>query len=58
MKRVSNEEAESGRELVEDDGCMDEMVRDVEVREMAWVTRCLSFAWNGLLHRVTIPDGT
>ena len=51
MKRVSNEEAESGRELVEDASCIDEMVRDVDVREIAWVTRCLSFAWRGWLHR-------
>lgn len=47
MKRVSNEEAESGRELVEGDGCIDDTVRDVDVREMACVTRCLSFAWKG-----------
>lgn len=44
MNRVSNEEVVSGREPVVDEGCIEEMVRDVDVREMAWVTRCLSFA--------------
>lgn len=35
MNRVSNEEAESGRELDDNDGRIEEMVRDVEVSEIA-----------------------
>jgi len=35
VKRVSKEEEDSGRELEEDEGWIDETVREVEVKEMA-----------------------